>query len=165
MLNPETRPDDGSHVRKFAVWWMRHKPFKVPADGVRVFTGVSGLTLYRDGPFQVQMFIVAPNAGSPEHAHPNIDSVEYGLAGADTFKSTNNTRFKGLICVAPSEFHTAAADARGGAFLSIQKWINGIEPSSVELDWIGASIDQKHAAMLTTAEWKTTLRGSNVTKQ
>lgn len=142
------RPGDGATIRAFAVWWMRHKVFSVPAGGVRVFEGVYGLTLYRDGPFQVQLFIVAPNAGSPEHAHPNIDSIEYGLAGADTFTSERNFRLHGLICVAPGERHTAAAREEGGAFISIQKWLNGVEPSSVELDWIGKPIDAAHAAQI-----------------
>lgn len=135
-------------VRAFAVWWMKHKPFRVPADGVRVYEGVYGLTLYREGPFQAQMFIVKPNSGSPKHAHPNIDSVEYGIAGADTFTSDRNHRIHGLICVAPMEFHTAAADKNGGAFISFQKWLNGTQPTSVELDWVGEPIDQDHAAGL-----------------
>lgn len=143
------RPADNDSVRSFAAWWMRNKPLtlNVP-DGVRWNAGFAGITLYRDGPFQVQLFVVKPNAASPRHAHPNIDSVEYGIAGSDTFDSDRNLRIGGLICVAPNEMHTAAADDEGGAFFSIQKWLNGVQPSSVELDWTGAPIDQHHAAEL-----------------
>jgi quercetin dioxygenase-like cupin family protein len=134
-------------ARRFAVWWLRHKPFKVPqADGVRAYDGVYGLTLYRHGQFQAQLFIVSPNSGSPTHCHPNIDSVEYGLAGAGTFSSDRNLLLSGLLMVAPGENHTAAAGPLGGAFISLQKWLNGVPPTSVEMDWMAdAPIDAKHA--------------------
>ena len=136
-------------LRKFAVWWLRNKPFKVPAtDGIRYYEDVSGITLFREGQFQVQMFIVKPNCASPRHAHPHIDSIEYGLYGDDTFDSDRNFRLHGLICIGPGEFHTAAARERGGAFISIQKWQDGHTPTSVELDWVGASLDSSHAAQI-----------------
>lgn len=151
MRSQEQCPGPDASIREFAVWWMRNKPFKVPAnasDAVRSYDGVNGITLFRDGPFQVQLFIVKPNRTSGPHAHPNIDSIEYGLAGADTFESDRNFRLHGLICVAPGEFHTAHADDQGGAFISIQKWLNGIAPTSVELDWVGEAMDCDHAAEL-----------------
>lgn len=127
---------------------MRHKPIEVPGDGIRWNEGFAGVTLYRNGPFQVQLFVVKPNARSTRHAHPNIDSVEYGIAGDDTFESERNFRLHGLIMVAPGEMHTAAAREQGGAFFSIQKWLNGAIPSSVELDWTGEPLDQNHALQL-----------------
>lgn len=142
----EPCPSKEESVRKFVVWWMRNKPIEVPSDGIRVYEGFSGVTLYRNGPFQAQLFIVAPGATSPKHSHPNIDSVEYGIAGADTFTSDRNHRIHGLICVAPGEGHTAFANEGGGAFISFQKWLNGKKPTSVELDWVGEPIDDKHAA-------------------
>jgi quercetin dioxygenase-like cupin family protein len=138
-------PDDS--VRSFAVWWLRHKPFRPPVDAVTHVGGFSGVTLYRQGQFQVQFFIAKPNASAPKHSHPNIDSVEYGIAGAgqDTFKSERNVHIGGLFMIAPCETHTAQAGPGGGAFLSFQKWLNGVEPSSVELDWSGEPIDEMHA--------------------
>lgn len=147
MKHPDP-PSGDADIRAYAAWWNRHRPIRVPDDGVRVYDGVYGVTLHRHGPFQAQLFIVAPNRGSPRHAHPNIDSLELGIAGADTFVSDRNYRFKNLICVAPNEFHTAAADEKGGAFISFQKWLNGVAPSSVELDWIGEPIDHGHASQL-----------------
>jgi len=144
-------PGPNASIREFAIWWMRNKPFLVPedpTDAVRSYSGVNGITLFRQEPFQVQLFIVKPNRSSGRHAHPNIDSIEYGLAGADTFESDRNFRLHGLICVAPNEMHTAHADEKGGAFISIQKWLNGVKPSSVELDWTGGPMDQEHASFL-----------------
>jgi quercetin dioxygenase-like cupin family protein len=141
------KPSHTADIREFAVWWLRTRPFSVPQTGaVRYLNGFAGVTLYRDGPFQVQLFIVRPDCVSPSHAHPNIDSVEYGLAGSgqETFTSERNRRVGALVMIAPGELHAAGAEETGGAFISIQKWLNGVEPSSVELDWTGAPIDEAH---------------------
>lgn len=142
----EFNPD--MNVREFALWWLRAKPFKQPPDNI-VHTGpFAGVTLFREGPFQVQMFIGKPGATAPAHRHPNIDSVEYGVGGngEQNFKSERNAHRGALFFVEPNELHIAQAGSSGGAFISIQKWLNGVEPTSVEQDWIGDPLDEKHAA-------------------
>lgn len=150
MRNTAEAPAPDWTSRRFAVWWLRHRPFMVPTEGVpavRYYHDFAGVTLYRHGQFQAQMFVVRPRQESPWHSHPNIDSVEYGLAGSGegTFRSTRNARLGPLILIAPGEGHVAAAGPAGGAFISFQKWLNGVLPSSVELDWRGAVIDTQHA--------------------
>jgi quercetin dioxygenase-like cupin family protein len=151
MRQTEACPPETASVREFAVWWLRHRPLRVPsADAVRHVEGFAGVTLFRDGPFQAQLFVVRPGQRSTVHAHPNIDSVEYGLAGdgEDTFTSERNRRLGALVMIAPGEMHAAGAGAGGGAFISFQKWLNGVAPSSVELDWSGAPMDPEHAAQI-----------------
>lgn len=140
-------------MRAFAAWWLRHKPFNIPHDALRFLgdekSGITyGVTVYRSGQFQVQMWIVGPGAGTPAHSHPNIDSVEYGLVGDAVFESDRRCLLGGMLMVAPGETHTAHAGKSGGAFFSIQKWLNGVQPSSVELDWVGAPIDPSHQSEL-----------------
>lgn len=134
-------------IRKFAVWWLRTKPFTPSADPIRIIKGgtILGFTLYRSAPFQVQLFILSPNQDAPSHAHPNIDSIEYHLAGHADFRMDQDVHMlAGMFHVPPGEFHTATAGPGGGSFLSIQKWLNGHSPSSVELDWEGAPMDRNH---------------------
>jgi quercetin dioxygenase-like cupin family protein len=145
-------PHPSWSARRFAVWWLRAKPFNIPAaDAVRWYTDFTGVTLYRTAPFQVQLFIVRASRVSPWHSHPNIDSVEYGIAGDGqaSFASERNLRIGGLVLIAPGEGHEAGAGPSGGAFISLQKWLNGVEPTSVELDWEGSSIDDQHHKELT----------------
>lgn len=144
-------PPATASVRKFAVWWLRHKPFQVPMDEpIRFYSDFAGVTLFRDGPFQVQLFITHPNRTSPWHAHPNIESVEYGICGGTQsfFRTERNSQIAGLMMVDAGEFHEAGAGDIGGSFISLQKWINGVQPSSVELDWVGAPIDANHLSQL-----------------
>jgi hypothetical protein len=136
---------------------------------------IEGLTLYREDQFQVELFFAAPSptgSGFPEHRHPNVDSIEYFLCGEIDFR----IRGKGLpddlirgaaedgaarLCgtmkrVRPTDWHGGRVGAKGGAFLSIQHWLNGTPPSSVVDDWIGPP----HAEVI-TATGPGRLRGSS----
>lgn len=154
MLNASTspRPDDDAGVEAFAAWWVKEKPFAPPADAMRHMKGIDGITLYRDGPFQVQMFLGRAGASAPRHRHPNIDVIDIVLCGSAVFFSErsdyNDTKTE--IRVRPNEAHITRS-SEGGAFVSFQKWLNGVAPSSVELDWVGEPIDPNHAAAIAAA--------------
>lgn len=140
-------PDMGVH--EFAEWWMATKPLKPPADNeaLRYVKGIHGVTLYRDGQFQVQLFIGVPGSFAPKHAHPNIDSIDIVIAGRAGFVSERGEydKDKRRIHVLPNEMHVTRAGRDGGAFFTIQKWRHGMTPTSVEMDWIGEPIDADHA--------------------
>ena len=54
-------------------------------DFVHFVEGVTGLTIYRDGQYQVQLFTATPNTVIPSHTHPNVDSYEVALSGMEFF--------------------------------------------------------------------------------
>ncbi len=133
--------------------------FRVPWSGsIHSFDGVSGLTIYRQNPYQVQLFILQPNVIIPQHMHPNIDSYEIFLTGVKlSYKNhmlnrdwghacndgvSNN--FKKIIRIKPGEMHGGLSSDTGGAFISAQCWKNGLEPSSVSNDWVGDVIGEDH---------------------
>jgi len=114
--------------------------------------GVSAVTIYRDDPFQVQLFIASPNLFIPPHKHPNVDSYEVALRGMEfnlhgetilplywCMKGHENSNLPfewyNTIRVLPDSSHSAQAASDGGAFLSVQQWLNGVKPSSVGDDW------------------------------
>src|SRR5262245_56163477 len=69
-------------LEEFLEWWMQTRPFKPPMEcPINVDGSLYGVVLYRDGPFQVQLFIVAPGAEIPDHVHPNVDSYEVYFSG------------------------------------------------------------------------------------
>lgn len=146
-----SKPIPAWPIRRFAVWWLRGKPFAPPADFMSVYRGGAagmGVTLYRYGQFQVQLFIARPNVHFPRHRHPHIDSAELHLAGFNDFKSERNQWLGPFLMVAPTEWHVAESGPDGSSFISIQKWLDGVAPTSVELDWEGGFIDYKHAAAI-----------------
>lgn len=161
-------------LSEFATWWSTKAPI-VPVtpiiNGQSFIEGIHGVVLFREKPFQVQLFIVEPNFIIPEHKHPNVDSYEVFLNGMK-FTHNENLADSGLILdfesgmipdvrgvstlrgacirVQPEELHGGQASPSGGSFISIQEWLNNIEPSSVENDWEGEAIGELHRKHITS---------------
>lgn len=118
---------------------------------------VSSVVLHRDGEFQAELFSSVPTEPVgffPEHRHPNVDSIEVYLSGqigftirgrrlvTDEQLSTpaedGTSRAHGsIVRIRPTDYHGATVGPLGGSFLSIQRWLNGIQPTSIGLDWEG----------------------------
>jgi hypothetical protein len=156
-------------LEEFLAWYGAHGPSwpMTPADGLR-FHGVAlpGVTLYRSGPFQVQLFVFAAGTRVPEHRHPNVDTIELHVAGDFDFRVQGRpaipcdhlhdrrgpvSRWWGRgVRVRPSTWHDLRVGPGGTAFLSVQRWLNGVTPSTVGADWEGAPVNAEHAGMITT---------------
>ncbi len=148
------------NLAAFARWFLAQplSALRPPVDATFtvVTTGgrVEGMLLYRDAPYQVELFN-APRGGGhfPPHRHPNVDSIEYLLSGQigfhvagraapveDVFAVAADGAAKlcgTIVRIRPSDWHGADVGPAGGVFLSIQRWLNGVPPSSVVLDWEG----------------------------
>ena len=165
MAEPLFKADPTDKLSQFADWYLcdlPNMPMKPPTkDCVAVVEGVSGVVLWRDGDFQVQMFICEPHTSIPAHTHPDVDSYEVHLTGGIDFyindklvipaKAANKVKKDGSSrCygwtnrVHPHTSHSAKAGANGGAFLSIQHWLNGVKPTSVGENWDGHTMGKKH---------------------
>jgi len=130
----------------FLYWWMNKKPINTPDESPTNFNGtLSGTVLYRQAPYQVQLFIVQPNSVIEPHIHPNVDSYEVFVGGDIIFtcdgvehKKPADYKQHALdmnLRVKPNSWHGGIFGERGGCFLSVQKWLNGVIPTSVGDDW------------------------------
>ncbi len=131
-------------------------------NAVHKIEDVYSVTWYRQAPFQVQLFVVPPNYIIPEHTHPNVDSFEVYLGGQIKFslhgkwvvsedEFTGPTEF-GLskirghtIRVKPDSVHGGIFGPAGGVFMSVQHWLNGVEPHCVSRDYDGIVMGESHA--------------------
>lgn len=66
-------------LEEFSRWWLGCRAISPPSDSssITIDGFVTGTVLYRDGDFQVQLFIIAPRTEIPEHSHPDIDTRTY----------------------------------------------------------------------------------------
>ena len=131
--------------------------------GLLFIEGVNGIVLYRHKPYQVELFICKPNLEIPEHYHPDVDSYELFLYGM-RFTHSNETvisdkealeEYEGMplhayrtIRVKPNDIHGGKASKHGGAFISIQHWLNDVDPTHVSSNWDGKSMGKKHLEMV-----------------
>jgi hypothetical protein len=152
-------------VSEFASLVSFYRWFKVrPLDAVQIQNDggteymfdkmvIHGMVLCRRPPYQVELFVGHGPGRVPSHAHPNVCSLEVALSGEIRFfvegrivmtDSMLQTKFDGtmsgrgaVIRIKEGVRHGAIVGDKGGAFLSVQRWLNGVRPSSVALDWEG----------------------------
>lgn len=131
-------------LEQFIVWWRKHRAFNTPKETQVNFSGnISGVVLYRKAPYQVQLFVVKPNSIIEQHVHPNVDSFEIFLGGDIKFVCDGveypQDQMGASIRIKPECWHGGTTGDIGGSFLSVQKWINGVEPKDVGQDWADKS--------------------------
>ena len=154
MIENQQNPTESiDELTEFANWWWNHRIIMPPfSNNLLTFdNNVTGITLFRQAPFQVQLFIVKPNTEIVDHIHPNVDSYElylggqneFRLPGIDLIKPDEIYRDENGLCnqfgnrwrVHPDDPHGGFFGPMGGAFLSIQLWKNGIPPDCVSRNW------------------------------
>lgn len=133
----------------------------IPANAaVSRIEDVTGVLLFRDGDFQVQMFIVPPDYIIPAHTHPNVDSCEVYVGGQIKFSLNGQFVCDGerdgilpdgtsvlrgnVTRVRPGDRHGGVFGPAGGVFLSCQHWLNGIAPHCVAADYTGPVMGSHH---------------------
>ena len=131
---------DYDDLAGFLEWWMNTRPINTPPENSLVYQkDTHGVVLYRQPPYQVELFIVQPNSEIVPHLHPNVDSFEVFVSGDINFMCDgvwfDHNIIGNQIRVNPTSWHGGLFGQRGGCFLSVQKWLNGVEPSFVGNDW------------------------------
>jgi uncharacterized RmlC-like cupin family protein len=134
-------------IEEFTLYWMENKPLKSPQDdGVTFVENIHGVILYRDYPFQVELFTMEPNTLVEPHKHPNVETVALYVSGDIDFQRKHKwyihpfDMFKGrfpypAIKIGPDVQHTARTGPKGGSFLTIQRWLNNTQPKFIGNDW------------------------------
>ena len=155
----KTIPDTVTGVESFLDWWWNWgQPIDIPYDDCIYADGyVNGTVLFRKPTYQVQMFVFAPNAIIPEHIHPNVDSFEVYLSGDIVFsadgdeitpsflstragKDGRHVLYGHTIRIRPDTWHSGVTGPKGGVFLSVQQWLNGVAPEFIGHDWIARDL-------------------------
>lgn len=159
------KPD--ASLQEFFAWWVANAVaiMQAPIDGITYVGNGPALVVFREPPFQVQLFICLPLTDIPEHTHPNVESFEINVSGDVHFKVEGLDVFPARVMrderydgsgvsrtwgyathVGAGVKHSASIGHRGGSFLSVQKWLQGA-PTSVDNDWDGQAMTRTHAMM------------------
>jgi hypothetical protein len=146
-------------LSEFLAWFLCHGLAAARPAGIYDYGPVRSLVLFRGGEFQVELFTVAPGYGfGAEHRHPDVDSYEvhvWGeivltINGQDSAPVQLDIGGRPFLItrVTPDDWHGAHPMSAGGAFFSVQHWLNGVPPTSVGLNWVGAPPSAEHALRL-----------------
>jgi len=156
----------------FLEWWIdAGQRINTPLDrSIHFVENLTSTCIYRHEPFQVEFVTVKPDTYIPPHTHPNVDSYEVALRGIEFYSdgktvlpmwfanqkdpnSNLSIAHYNVVRVLPESEHSAKAGPEGGCFLSVQQWLNGVEPSAVGMDWKGgSSMGDGHDSQITSTE-------------
>jgi len=160
-------------LEKFCDWFLKEMPVlgAVPfAGAVSKVQDVTSILLFRKDQFQVQMFAVPEGTIIPEHTHPNVDSIEVYVGGNIHFSHSGKYVYpadqlrpmdgplklpfkRGMtIRVRPNDVHGGVFGEGGGVFLSVQHWLNGVQPHCVSADYDGITMGDDHLAKVVHGE-------------
>jgi hypothetical protein len=146
-------------LERFARDWLLAPVLTYPMETMRAGAH-HGVTLCRQGPFLVQLWISEPNSTIAPHAHPNAHGWAVVTAGEILFAVSGRVvrepervpfgdGLVPIVRVPAGASHRARIGAAGGSFLAITHWFG--EPTSVHLDWSGNPLDEQHADELRKA--------------
>lgn len=148
-------------LNDFVAGWLSETPIMPPIFAVNWVNGNTGITLYRDDRFQVQMWVFPPNAVVTDHSHPGVDTTLVWVAGKLRFwvddeyvclSETVRASWRGMktwtIHIPPGARHRAEIGKGGASFLGITEQLDGGKPKSAHLIWDGPPLDKNHGASL-----------------
>jgi hypothetical protein len=159
-------------LEEFKDWFFKNIPQlgAVPLfHAVHKIEDVTSIIWFRQGEYQVQMFVVPGNYIIPEHTHPNVDSIEVYVGGQIKFSHSGKWAINGkdlqvesvfgtsllrgnTIRVKPNDLHGGLFGSSGGVFLSIQHWLNGVKPHCVAADYSGIVMGEHHMKSVVCGE-------------
>lgn len=151
-------------VEEFAKWYEENNfPIRPPQhNSIFRTNNASAVVLYREGQFQAEMYIADPNSLTPEHNHPGVESIILYVSGegstsvnekeianpAPYFNAVNvdgtSVLFKQKVRITPNDSHGLMTYSKGFAFFSIEKWPDGVTPTSVAAHWHGETTGDIH---------------------
>lgn len=163
-------------IEEFANWYEKEEfPFKPPQiDCIFRTNNASTVVLFREGKFQVELYIVDSNSYTPEHKHPGVESIILYISGEGSTtinekestdprpyfnmlnKDGTSILYKQKIRLNPNDSHGLKVFEKGFAFLSIEKWPENIDPNSVAVHWEGNTTGNLHNETIMKAKkkWK-----------
>jgi len=140
-----------------SVLTMSFAEFRPPPDALRAYrigtAEFHTLILFRHDQYQVEYITCSPFPGRvsvvPEHSHPNVNSIDMFVHGqVGPLSGVVHCPYGSKRRIPHGVLHGATVGEAGSAILCFQQWINGIEPTSIALDWRGPDHHEVRAVRL-----------------
>lgn len=139
-------PPDWETLEDFVNWYMESKiPMMIPwnAEVVRSDDAVA-ICLFRQGAYQVELYLVYPQMYIRNHSHPRMEVITMDLGGGSLSprqpNNTSRTWGDTSTKILSGEYHggeTGSLLGNGFCILSFEKWHNVDEMTSAAIQWKG----------------------------
>lgn len=138
-------PNSWNDVRAFADWWMSvGMPFILPPNPeVFLSDDATAVTIFRQGRFQVELYLIHANPKVPVHEHPGVEVIKMSLTHAKNPIMSNILR--------DGESHGAGtrleAEKIGFPMIAFQQWMTR-EPTTIASMWKGPTVGPLQEALI-----------------
>jgi hypothetical protein len=159
-------------LEEFAEWYKNNGfPIRPPFEDPVYTTDISySYVLFREGQYQAELYLVRPNTSSPDHSHPGVENIIMVWGGDVSFRqegvyhdlseyytepsASGTNKLFGMTSekLTDEKTHALFAGNKGGAFLSLEKWPEGVKPNSVTINWSGDPVDSGHGKIIKALE-------------
>ena len=137
----------------FAQWYIESgTPIILPIKReVFISDDATSTTLFRHGRYQVEMYLIHPDPVIPEHEHPGVENIEFSYSHYQDTNSVGEFDLENHLSK-PGTTHGLSIRRRaqhdGFCLLSIQKWDEELEMSTIGSRWKGHTAGPKHEALI-----------------
>ena len=152
-------PDTWDNVADFADWWINNGQPICPPKTPKVYCSddAASVCLFRHGQFQVELYLIYPNPNLPVHEHPGVEVIEMRLNEYSIIdgRAVVVQQYRSANPLQDGEAHgdginfkqTGGMDT-GFPLLAIQRWDEGLTPSTVASRWKGKPVGPKQAGLV-----------------
>ena len=131
-------PKSWENVTEFGVWWVKAgMPIRFPI-GAEVFRtdDATAVSLFRQGRFQIEMYLIHPHPQLQDHEHPGVEAIKVRMG--------NNNEVIGFTdALTEGRSHGAGvrleAEATGFPLIAIQYWTTR-DPITIAAMWKGKTV-------------------------
>lgn len=158
------------NLDEFTQWYIDNNyPIRPPAEEPVFVTDHShSAIVYREGRYQVELYLMGPNWQTPNHSHPGVEHriifINGTISGTKNGELVNDSEpwFDKVkddgTCVASgfhtdfdaSDWHSVKIGHMGGILIITQHWEEGITMTSQSVHYIGEPIGPEHAKYIDT---------------
>jgi len=151
-------------IDEFTNWYRENGwPLKPPAsDSVYITDHSLSCIVFREGRYQVELYMLAPNWSTPNHGHPGIEykiillngtiggtkNLEYvndSAPWAEQAKPDGTNVLFGLtLDFTSDDYHQVNVGPKGGLIAITQRWDEGLKMSSQSVQYVGDPIGPQH---------------------
>jgi hypothetical protein len=146
-------PETWATLDEFAQWYLdASTPFMISPDSKinRIDNG-STFSLFRHGPFQVELYILDDMTTITDHEHPCVDILQLDLfVSGSTDISETVARFQPMLesGMAHGENAKFSGGKGGTVMLAFERWPEGVTPGAICSVWKGKTLGPLHEGVI-----------------
>lgn len=139
-------------LQSFVDWYFKTYPnvsSMIPEDAETFRTDdASAICTFRQGQYQVELYLLDNVYGVVSHAHPGIEVIQVALAFPGVPRGTVLNSIKGLESHGSGNWSSRNHVPTPGTILAFQKWHPSLRPSTVAVQWMGPTVGPLHRALI-----------------